>query len=142
MHHVNTCSLACPWFCFFFKRPAYELRGRFLTRLIDYLCRRRIGSEKGRAEFEAGVTFLFTYLWTGGFGEVGVQKSVIGREQFGDRQVVVDGMLKEMLHFANHIFAQSLPFVQRIALGIGSHEVDPIELQPGVRKLLQELIGF
>ena len=54
----------------------------------------------------------------------------------------MDRVTEEVQYLGNHVFAQSFPVVQRVAIGIGSHEVDSIQLQPRMRELAQELIGF
>ena len=51
-------------------------------------------------------------------------------------------MPKEAQRFGDHILAQALAGVQRETIGVRRHEVDPVQLQPGVGKLPEEFVRF
>ena len=75
-------------------------------------------------------------------GEVGVDKAIVDGEKLGQGTVALDGVSEEMQGLVDHVFAEAFAMVEPVAVGIGCHEVDVVQLQPGVGEGAQEWLGL
>jgi hypothetical protein len=74
--------------------------------------------------------------------ESGPDETVISGKEFRERNVVVDGVPKEMHHFGDHVFTDVLPVIEPESIRTRRHEVDIVQFHPGEGKLSEKLAVF
>ena len=74
-------------------------------------------------------------------GQIRVDEAVIGRKQLGDRAILLDDVTEEGEYLFDHIFTDAFAMVMLEPIRIRGHEVDVVQVEPGVGECTQERLA-